>query len=211
MPSPLFVTFEGIEGSGKSTQVQLLSRHLTDRSIPHIVTREPGGTAVGENIRPILVNSQTIHLTAPAELLLLYASRSQNIHERIRPALTSGLLVLCDRYFDASMAYQGYGRGMDLDIIETLTHLVCGDCRPDLTFLLDIDPTIGLERARSRNAARAADEGRFEAEGVEFFSRVRQGYLELASREPSRIRVVRADQPIEIVHARLIEMLHERI
>src|ERR1041385_7503619 len=118
-----FISFEGIEGCGKTTQINLLSEYLTQRSIPHTVTREPGGTAVGEGIRKILLHSETIHLTAASELLLFYASRSQNITEKIIPALDRGETVICDRFFDASMAYQGYGRGIPLEFIEKVTDL----------------------------------------------------------------------------------------
>src|SRR6516225_12323311 len=121
-----FISFEGIEGCGETTQIALLSEYLKKRAIPHIITREPGGTAVGEGIRKILLNSETIHLTAASELLLFYASRSQNILEKIKPALERGEMVICDRYYHASMAYQGYGRGIPLDFIRKITDLVCG-------------------------------------------------------------------------------------
>src|SRR5262249_32532977 len=176
-----FVSFEGIEGCGKTTQIARLSEFLSSRSITHTITREPGGTAVGEGIRKILLHSETIHLTAASELLLFYASRSQNIQEKIKPALDRGEMVICDRYYHASMAYQGYGRGISLDLIQKLTDLVCDPFRPDMTFLLDIDPEVGLARARARNHARTENEGRFEAEDLGFYNRVREGYLELAS------------------------------
>jgi dTMP kinase len=199
MKPGLFVSFEGIEGCGKTTQIAALSRLLTERALPHTITREPGGTAVGDGIRKIVLNSATIHLTTPAELLLFYASRSQNIQEKIRPALERGETVICDRYFDASMAYQGYGRGVPLDFIEQLTKLVCANYRPDLTVLLDIDAKTGLGRARARNNLQVEDEGRFEAEDLEFYGRVRDGYLELARKDPERIRVIRADRTIDEV------------
>src|SRR5262250_822984 len=155
-----FVSFEGIEGCGKTTQIALLSEYLTKHHLPFTVTREPGGTAVGEGIRKILLNSETIQLTAASELLLFYASRSQNILEKIKPALDRGEMVICDRYYHASMAYQGFGRGIPLEFIQKLTHLVCDPFRPDLTFLLDIEPELGLSRARSRNQKQADNEGR---------------------------------------------------
>ena len=199
MRPPYLITFEGIEGCGKTTQIAALSRLLTDRSVPHTITREPGGTAVGDGIRKIVLDSATINLTTPAELLLFYASRSQNIAEKIRPALERGETVICDRYYDASMAYQGYGRGVPLNFIEKLTDLVCADYRPDVTILLDIDPKTGLERARARNSLQVADEGRFEAEDLEFYGRIREGYLELARKNPERIRVIEAGRSIEEV------------
>lgn len=199
MPAGRFVSFEGIEGCGKTTQIELLSNYLKSRSMPHTITREPGGTAVGEGIRKILLNSETIHLTAASELLLFYASRSQNIAEKIRPALERGETVVCDRFYHASMAYQGYGRGIPLDFIDKVTDLVCDPYRPELTILLDIDPAIGLTRARARNNSRVEDEGRFEAENVEFYTKIRNGYLQIARRD-SRIKIIAADRPREEVH-----------
>src|SRR5438105_8587656 len=158
-----FVSFEGIEGCGKTTQIALLSEYLKNHSIGHTITREPGGTAVGEGIRKILLNSEMIHLTSASELLLFYASRSQNIQEKIKPALERSDMVICDRYYHASMAYQGFGRGIPLDFIRKLTDLVCDPYRPDLTLLLDIEPEVGLARARARNHSGIENEGRFEA------------------------------------------------
>ena len=201
-----FISFEGIEGCGKTTQIALLSEYLKKRSIPHTITREPGGTAVGEGIRKILLTSETIHLTAASELLLFYASRSQNIQEKIKPALDRGEMVICDRYYHASMAYQGYGRGIPLEFIQKLTELVCSPFRPDMTFLLDIEPEVGLARARARNHTRAEDEGRFEAENLEFYNKIRDGYLELAS-EDERMQLIYADRPIEAVHRHILTLL----
>src|SRR5262249_31184167 len=202
-----FVSFEGIEGCGKTTQIGILSEYLIQKKIPFTVTREPGGTAVGEGIRKILLHSETIHLTAASELLLFYASRSQNITEKIIPSLNRGEMVICDRFFDASMAYQGYGRGIPLEFIDKVTDLVCNGYRPELTILLDIDPHIGLSRARARNHGRAEDEGRFELENLEFYTRIRNGYLELAAREPGRIRVIEADRPIDEIHQEILRIL----
>jgi dTMP kinase len=201
-----FVSFEGIEGCGKTTQIALLSEYLTRHRIPFTITREPGGTAVGEGIRKILLNSETIHLTPASELLLFYASRSQNILEKIKPALERGEMVICDRYYHASMAYQGFGRGIPLDFIQKITDLVCQPYRPDVTFLLDIEPEVGLARARARNHGRPENEGRFEAEDLEFYNKVRDGYLELAS-EDERIQIIYADRPIEAVHRHLLTLL----
>jgi dTMP kinase len=201
-----FVSFEGIEGCGKTTQIALLSEYLKKRDIPHTITREPGGTAVGEGIRKILLNSETMHLTTASELLLFYASRSQNIQEKIKPALERNEMVICDRYYHASMAYQGYGRGIPLDFIQKLTDLVCRPYRPDVTFLLDIEPEVGLARARARNHVRAENEGRFEAEDLDFYNKVRDGYLELAS-EDERIQLIYADRPIEAVHRHILALL----
>ena len=201
-----FISFEGIEGCGKTTQIARLSEFLNSRSIVHTITREPGGTAVGEGIRKILLHSETIHLTAASELLLFYASRSQNILEKIKPALERGETVICDRFYHASMAYQGYGRGIPLDFITKLTELVCDRFRPEMTILLYIEPAVGLARARARNHGRVEDEGRFEAEDLEFYTRVRNGYLDLATRDP-RIGVIHADRSIEEVHREIVKVL----
>jgi dTMP kinase len=206
MNSGRFVSFEGIEGCGKTTQIALLSDYLKKKSIPHTITREPGGTAVGEGIRKILLHSETIHLTAASELLLFYASRSQNIQEKIKPALERGEMVICDRYYHASMAYQGYGRGISLDFIQKLTDLVCHPFRPDVTFLLDIEPELGLARARARNHGRPENEGRFEEEDLNFYDRVRDGYLELASGD-ERMQLIYADRSIEAVHRHILTLL----
>ena len=202
-----FISFEGIEGCGKTTQIALLSEYLKQRGIPHTVTREPGGTAVGEGIRKILLNSETIHLTAASELLLFYASRSQNITEKIIPALDRGDTVICDRFYDASMAYQGYGRGIPQEFIEKVTELVCNGYRPELTILLDIEPHIGLSRARARNHGRIEDEGRFEMENLEFYTRIRNGYLAISRREPARIKVIEANRSIDEVHHDILKVL----
>jgi dTMP kinase len=202
-----FISFEGIEGCGKTTQIALLCDFLQRRDIACTVTREPGGTAVGEGIRRIVLNSETIHLTAASELLLFYASRSQNITEKIIPALEQGHTVICDRFYDASMAYQGFGRGIPLEFIDKLTELVCNGYRPELTILLDIEPRVGLTRARARNHGSVEDEGRFEMETLEFYGRIRQGYLDLARREPARMRVIEADRSIEAVHADILQVL----
>ena len=207
MKPGLFVSFEGVEGCGKTTQISKLSDLLTERGISHTVTREPGGTAVGDSIRRVLLHSETMHLTPAAELLLFYASRSQNIEEKIRPALDRKDVIICDRFFDASLAYQGYGRGLPLDFIDGLTDLVCTQYRPDLTILLDIDPVVGLRRARRRNSGQTEDEGRFEAEGFAFYQRIRQGYLELAARSPERIKVISAAGAVGEVHAEIRRVL----
>jgi dTMP kinase len=138
---------------------------------------------------------------------LFYASRSQNITEKILPALDRGETVICDRFYHASLAYQGYGRGISIGIIDQLTDLVCGEHRPEVTILLDIDPVIGLKRARDRNKIKAEDEGRFEMEDVVFYTKVRNGYLELANRDPEHIRVIAADRTVEEVHREIVHVL----
>jgi dTMP kinase len=207
MKPGLFVSFEGIEGCGKTTQIKLLSQMFDARGIAHALTREPGGTGVGDGIRRILLDSETIGLTSEAELLLFYASRSQNLAEKIRPARQRGEVVLCDRFYDASVAYQGYGRGIPLDFIHGLTALVCAGDRPDMTILFDIEPSVGLGRARDRNQKLSEDEGRFEAEDLDFYGRVRSGYLELARDDPQRFRVIEANGSIEEIHREVCDLI----
>jgi len=205
-----FITFEGIEGSGKSSQIALLSEALRARGLAHVLTREPGGTPAGESIRGLLLDSAT-RLGPPAELLLYAAARAEHLERIIRPALAIGRLVLCDRYLDATRAYQGYGRGLPLAWIESLHALEPLRLAPDRTVLLDLDPAVGLERARGRNrkAARKAapDEGRFEAEDLAFHRRVRDGYLSLAKAEPKRFHIVDGDAPEDVVQKRIQEAL----
>jgi len=188
-----FITFEGIEGSGKSTQIVLLANYLKSLSVKVVLTREPGGTLIGDQIRKILLDPANKALDSRAELLLYAASRAQHLSEVILPALTAGTIVLCDRFSDATLAYQGYGRGLDRDMIRELDRIVTAGIRPDLTVLLDIDAAVGLGRARGRNNSRGLEsEARFENEEIAFHERVRRGYLTLAKQEPDRIRVVNA-------------------
>jgi dTMP kinase len=203
----LFITFEGIDGCGKSTQLRLLHEYLRKRGIDVAIAREPGGTEVGEAIRQILLHSATQGLEPLTELLLYYASRYQNLRQNILPALERGQWVLCDRFADASVAYQGYGRGLDLSFIEQLNQAVVGQRLPDLTFLIDLAPTVALARARQRNQDRMVDEGRFEMESLSFFERVRQGYLAIAEKNPNRFRVVPGHLSVEETHQEITQRL----
>jgi dTMP kinase len=203
----LFITFEGIDGSGKTTHLKLLHAHLLQKGVDVVLAREPGGTEVGESIRQILLHSKTTGLWPVSELLLYYASRHQNLFENILPALERECWVLCDRFADASMAYQGYGRGIDLEFIRQLSRLVIDQHQPDLTILIDLEPALALARARRRNQKGTVDEGRFEQEPLEFFERVRQGYLAIARENPQRVRMVDGDQPVEAVHPNILELL----
>jgi dTMP kinase len=203
----LFISFEGIDGSGKSTQIRLLESYLSKQGVSVVVAREPGGTEVGNTIRQILLHSNNTRLKPMSELLLYYASRYQNLHEKILPALTADQWVLCDRFADASMAYQGFGRGIRLDFIRLLDQEVIQKCIPDLTIYIDIEPLIGLSRARGRNQHSRHDEGRFENESVEFFTKVREGYLKLAKDNPLRIKTIDGNQSIEAVHRDIIRHL----
>lgn len=189
----LFITFEGIEGSGKSTQIALLSEHLRGRGRKAVLTREPGGTAIGDQVRKVLLDPANRALSPTAELLLYAASRAQHLHELIVPALEAGSVVLCDRFSDATLAYQGYGRGLPIATIRDLDRIVTSGLRPDLTILLDIDARTGLSRARGRNAQQGLHgESRFENEDILFHTRVRDGYFLLADQEPGRFRLVNA-------------------
>ena len=204
-----FITFEGIDGSGKTTQLETLAERLRARGILMTTAQEPGGTPVGAAIRRILLDSATARLSPVAELLLYFASRAQNVEEVIRPALDAGQVVLCDRYVDASAAYQGCGRGLGLEVVSELERIACGGLKPDLTFLLDIEPASGVARALERNrriaAAGQQDENRFERESLEFFASLRRAYLDIAAREPGRVIVVSGERTRQAIHADIWE------
>ncbi len=200
-----FITFEGIDGSGKTTQLEMLAERLRAHDIAVTTAKEPGGTPVGAAIRCILLDSATARLSPLAELLLYFASRTQNLDEIIRPALEARRVVLCDRYVDASAAYQGCGRGLGTELVSEVERIACGGLKPDLTFLLDIEPGTSvaraLERNRSSTAAGQQDESRFEQENPEFFERVRRGYLDIAARESGRVVVVHGERTPQAIHA----------
>jgi dTMP kinase len=197
----MFITLEGIEGCGKTTQIQHLATYLENRRLPFVVTREPGGTAIGENIRAILLNPENRGLDPTAELLLYMADRAQHIHTVIKPRLGEGKIVICDRYYDATVVYQGYARGLDTRFILDLHKRVLEDLKPDITFLLDVSPRIGLARAWKQldSGERAGKESRFEEETVGFHEKVRAGYLKLAGLDPERIHIIDASQGQEQV------------
>lgn len=202
--SPKFITVEGGEGVGKSTQLQCIENCLRDRDIPLVVTREPGGTPLGESLRGLLLQREGLAPTALAELLMVFAARAQHVATVIQPALDRGEWVLCDRFTDASYAYQGAGRGLSEATIAGLEALTHPDLVPDLTFLLDVDPDIGLDRARRRG-----DLDRFEQEEIDFFQAVRRGYHDLAKRAPLRWRVVDAGAAQSEVERQVITILDE--
>jgi dTMP kinase len=199
-----FVTLEGIEGAGKSTIAKFALAWLTRRGIPGRLTREPGGTPLAERVRQIVLERGSEPLSPLAETLLMFAARELHLKNVIRPALERGEWVICDRFTDATRAYQGAGRGVDAQLIETLAAAVHADLAPDRTLLLDLPVSVGLGRARAR-AGGAAD--RFEAETVAFFERVRAGYLELARREPRRFQVLDATAELAAVEARVEGLL----
>jgi dTMP kinase len=206
-----FISFEGIDGCGKTTQLQRLEQFLREQGIQVVVSREPGGTEVSEAIRQVLLASKHAQLLPISELLLYYASRHQNLYQKILPSLQQGAWVLCDRYADASMAYQGYGRGLDRELIDQLNRTVIQGRMPDLTILIDISPEIGVQRAISRNEQKALDEGRFEKESLEFFHRVRHGYLEIARQEPARFRVIAGEGDIQTIHEQIVREIERLI
>jgi dTMP kinase len=203
-----FLTIEGIEGVGKSTQVARLSKSLSERGITHVVTREPGGTPLAERIREIVLNSRDEAVPPIAELLLMFAARAVHVANHIEPNLRAGRWVLCDRFVDATYAYQGGGRGLSIDHIGQLEVMVLGARRPDLTILLDVPVEQALQRAMHRNAGAATD--RFESERTEFFERVREAYLTRAAAEPNRIAVLDGGQPVDLVAARILKLLEAR-
>ena len=187
----LFITFEGVEGSGKTTQIQRLKKYLTQKGIPCKVTREPGGCPIGEKVRKILLNPDHREMVPMSELLLYEAARAQHVKEVIEPFLKKGGVVLCDRFSDATIAYQGYGRKIDVKWIERLNHLSSRGIKPDVTFLLDCPSDVGLKRALKRNRTlKQEKEERFEKEKIQFHQRVRKGYLAIAKKEPRRVKVI---------------------
>jgi dTMP kinase len=209
--SGLFISFEGTEGCGKTTQIARLAEQLRARGHAVKLVREPGGTPIGEEIRHTLKHSQQNQaMTAEAELLLMNASRAQLVREVIRPALAAGETVLCDRFYDSTIAYQGYGRGLDLKLIQGVIDFAVGETRPKLTLLLDISPETSAARLASRQKNDPAGRDRFEEADGAFFGRVAQGYRAIAAADPGRIRLVDASGSVEAVGAavwKLVERL----
>lgn len=199
----MFVTFEGPEGSGKTCQLAALAEYLRHQGYPILVTREPGGTAIGDQIRAILSDLQNTDMRPRTEILLFQASRAQLVEQVIRPHLDAGGIVLCDRYADSTLAYQGYGHNQfDLEQIKSLIHFATGGLQPDLTILLDLDVEVGLKRK-----AQAGEWNRLDAYALAFHQRVRQGYLTMAQMQPSRWRIVDAAQPFEVVQERVRQIV----
>jgi len=205
----LFITFEGIEGSGKTTQLLRVASELRERGLTVVTTKEPGGTPLADRIRAILLDSRNV-IDPIAEVLLFAASRRQHTVEVIRPASDRGEIVLCDRYTDSTLAYQGFGRLLNLDQLRTLNRWATGDLDPDLTLVYDLPEEVGLGRAVHRNARAVDDEGRFEAEDLKFHRRVREGYLTLAQEQPHRYAVVDANGSIDEVFDRTLATLRQR-
>ncbi|OGP13712.1 MAG: dTMP kinase [Deltaproteobacteria bacterium GWA2_54_12] len=202
-----FITFEGIEGCGKSTQLELLKAHLEKKGRAVFSVREPGGTLLGERVRSVLLNGTEEGIDPWAELFLYEACRAQLVAKVIRPALAQGKVVLCDRFFDSTLAYQGFGRGLDVEKIEGLNALATGGLVPDLTFLVDCAEEVGLKRAWARiNASMGAREDRFEKEELAFHRRVRDGFLEIARAAP-RVKVVDGSREISTVHGEIRDII----
>ncbi len=201
-----FITLEGCEGVGKSTNLEFIAQCLKKHGIDVVLTREPGGTPLAEEIRELVLANRDEPVDAKAELLLIFAARAQHIAQVIKPNLDAGRWVLSDRFTDATYAYQGWGRHLSLDLISQLESLVQGDLRPDLTVLLDIDVEIGLQRAGERGEL-----DRFESEQRQFFEAVRQAYLQRAQQEPTRFAIVDAAPPLEQVQAKLAEKIEKFI
>ena len=199
----IFLSFEGIDGCGKTTQLQGMASRLRKAGCEPVIAQEPGGTRLGREIRALLLDSANAELRPIPELLLYFASRAQNIAEVIEPALEAGRVVLCDRFTDATAAYQGYGRGLGLEAVRRVEEVACRGVEPDLTLWLDIDPEVGVVRARRRNGACSADENRMEQEGIEFYAKVRQGYAAIHQAEPRRVRRIDAAGSVEDVARRI--------
>jgi dTMP kinase len=209
MPRGLFITFEGLDGSGKTTQIKRLAGWMQKRGVVPVITRQPGGTVTGDRIRELLLDSRAGELSPMTEMAMMFADRAQAIAEVMEPALAAGKTVLCDRFTDSTEAYQGGGRGIDSATVLELHKLICGDLRPDLTLLLLPSLDISLSRARRRNdrvtEQSGTDENRFEQEEDDFHRRVWQKYREIAAREPERVVLVEGDLGVDEVHEQVVE------
>ncbi len=205
----MFISLEGIEGCGKTTQLEYLSALLDSTGQAYVVTREPGGTAIGKKIRSILLDPASREMVPAAELLLYLADRAQHIESLIKPQLAEGKIVVCDRYFDATVVYQGFARGLDAGFIRDLHRIIFEDLKPDITLLLDLPPRIGLARAWQEldRGNRSDTESRFEEEAISFHEKVRDGYLELARMEPIRFKIIDASRQIDEVQADIRKVL----
>ena len=205
----LFISFEGLDGSGKSTQIARLAETLTARSLDVLATREPGGSAIGKRIRSILLDSRTAGLSPRAELALMFADRAQHIEEHIAPALKAEKIVICDRYTDSTEAYQGFGRQLGAQVVLDLHRMLCQDLWPDLTLLLESELGASVARARNRNQSSRSSEGRFESEDAAFFRRVHEGFEKIALRETNRIVRIPAGT-IQNVEAQILGIVDSR-
>jgi len=207
----MLITLEGIEGSGKTTQIDYIAAYLKNCGLEYIITKEPGGTLLGKKIRSILLDPENVDIHPMTELLLYAADRVQHIKELISPMMDAGKVVICDRFCDSTTVYQGFTRGIDVSLIQRLNSLVLEGMVPDITFILDLDPEIGLNRAwkQIRNGSRSESETRFENEKLQFHESVRNGYLELARQEPHRFVVVDASEKPPLVREQILEHLEK--
>jgi len=204
----LFITFEGVEGSGKSTQANLLAEKLKKINRDIVLTREPGGTKLGKKIRELLLDPDNINMDNRAEILLYAADRAQHVKEKIIPYLEKGKIVLTDRYIDSNIAYQGYGRKLDMKMVRNINEWVIRNVWPDLTILLDIDPEKGLKRARNLSSDKKGD--RLEQEIITFYKNIRKGYLQIAKNE-KRFVVINGDDKAEVIHNKIFKVVKERL
>lgn len=203
MTKGMFITFEGADGCGKTTQMKLLSDYINKKGIKTVITREPGAKGLGEKIRDILLNYEG-EVSDRCESFLFLADRAQNIDIIVNPAVEKGEIVLCDRHIDSTVAYQGYGRGLDIQKINMLNNLAVNGRKPDLTFVFDIDVETSMERV-------GKEKDRMESAGLDFYNRVRYGYLELAKQEPERIKVINAKQSIDDIHKEVIKIFETKM
>ncbi len=215
MPRGIFITFEGLDGSGKTTQIKRLAAWMQKRGLAPVLTRQPGGTAFGDRVRGLLLDSASVPIAPMAEMALMFADRAQAIAEVIEPALAAGQIVLCDRFTDSTEAYQGGGRSIGSETVLALHKLICGELKPDLTLLLLPSLESSLDRARRRNdrqlAQEGPDEGRFEQEQEDFFRRVWQAYKTIAAREPQRVVLIEGNLTIDEVQEQIVEAVAERL
>lgn len=215
MPRGLFITLEGLDGSGKTTQIKRLATWMGRRGLPVVQTRQPGGTDLGDRIRSILLDSRSAAVAPMTEMALMFADRAQAIAEVIEPALEEGKMVLCDRFTDSTEAYQGGGRQLGSEVVLEMHRLICGNLQPDLTLLLLPGFDVSIFRARRRNdrveQQTGSSEGRFEQEQDEFFRRVWLKYREIAEREPERVVLIEGDLTIDDVHEQIVEAVAERL
>lgn len=199
----LFITFEGADGCGKTTQLNLLAKHLQERGFEVLITREPGAVGLGEKIREILLNYDG-EVSSNCEAFLFLADRAQHIDIIVKPAIETGKIVLCDRHTDSTIAYQGYGRGVDLERLKMLNNLATSGVKPDLTFVFDIDAETSLKRV-------GKDKDRMESAGLDFFKKVRNGYLEIAKEEPNRVKIINSNDSIENVFRQVKEIINDKL
>lgn len=199
MKKGLFITFEGCDGCGKTTQIELLNKYLSGKGYKTLLTREPGAKGLGEKLREILLNYDG-EVSPNCESFLFLADRAQHVDCIIKPALEDGKIILCDRHTDSTVAYQGYGRGLDLERIHQLNTIATSGLKPDLTIVLDVDVETSMKRV-------GKEKDRMESAGIEFFKRVRQGFLEIAKKEPQRVKVINSSDTIENIHKQIVELV----